>query len=231
VSRIVERNLRVEFSDEELANKRDELATVIIGAHTVEEEKAIANKGYKEALEALYSRRDVLAHQIKAKGEHRPVQCAVDLNTPSTGIKRVTRMDTGELVEEVPMTDDERQGNLIDELERLASTAPTQAPVEPEPPEPVIPEAELTFRSFQDIAAVIVALDADKQAAAITEMTERLAAKLVAQGKIMNREGQSQTIASPGEAQELAHSWLTGCVMLAKEDSDGKADAAAGAHD
>lgn len=74
-------NLRVEYSDPELAEKRDELSNVVLGAHEVESQKSAVNKGFKEQLEALYSRRDVLAHQIKARAK--PGPCCAQSNSTS----------------------------------------------------------------------------------------------------------------------------------------------------
>lgn len=52
-------------------------------------------------------------HRMLADGfEEREVGCDVQLNTPTVGAKRIVRTDTGVIIEEMPMTDDELQGNL-----------------------------------------------------------------------------------------------------------------------
>lgn len=117
--RKVKIKLRCEYSESELNEKRDEISNVIIGAHEVETRKAETNKIFKEQLEALYSRRDVLAHQIKDRGESREVECAVELNKPVEGTKRIVRLDTGEFLRDEAMTDDERQMRIFDEIDSL----------------------------------------------------------------------------------------------------------------
>lgn len=112
-------SLRCEYSDEELAEKRDEMSNVVLGAHEVEARKADAAKAFKEQLEALYSRLDVLARQVKNRGESRAVDCAVTLNKPTIGIKQIVRLDTGEFVKDELMTDDERQENLFVEADEI----------------------------------------------------------------------------------------------------------------
>ena len=106
--------LRCEYSEVELAEKRDELSSVTIGAGEVEARKADAAKGFKDQLDALYSRGHVLAVQIKARGENREIDCAVELNNPTVGIKRIVRLDTGEFVQDEAMTAEERQIGLFE---------------------------------------------------------------------------------------------------------------------
>lgn len=106
--------LRCEYSEQELAEKRDELSSVTIGAHEVEQRKADAAKEFKEQLDTLYSRGDVLAHQIKARGENREIDCVIELNKPTVGIKRIARLDTGEFVKDEAMTEEERQIGLFE---------------------------------------------------------------------------------------------------------------------
>ena len=131
-------NLKCEYSSVELDEKRDELSSVILGAHEVERRKADANKEYKESLEALYSRRDVLAFQIKSRNEIRPVECAIEFHKPVTGVKRIVRLDTGELVKDEPMTEEERQEKLFGEIDSLEKSF--SAPDDREPPaEPTVP--------------------------------------------------------------------------------------------
>lgn len=111
-------NLRCEYTDAELAEKRDELSNVVIGAQEVEKRKADAAKDFKENLDALYSRSNILAFQIKSRGENRAVECVIELNKPTNGLKTTVRLDTGELVTTEPMTDEERQDKLFESLER-----------------------------------------------------------------------------------------------------------------
>jgi hypothetical protein len=223
--------LRCEYSDTELNDKRDELVSVIRGAHETEQERVATNKGYKEALEALYSRRDVLAAQIHERGENRLVECACQLNSPIVGVKRIVRLDTGEFIADEPMTDEERQEKLFEDVSTIPfSPEPTTPESTPEPtPEPA--SVNITFRSFQDLAAIIATLKTrEEQSASIDELldfewhlvaarlTEKLAARLLVQGQIVDRDGQTVTIESAEQATELVHTWLIAATEL-KADS------------
>jgi hypothetical protein len=104
--------LRCEYTDEELALKRDELSTVIVHQGAVELRKAEVNRGFKEELDGLYSRANELAHQIKKRGENRAVECLVEFHQPNVGEKTIIRLDTGEQVRVEPMTEDERQEEI-----------------------------------------------------------------------------------------------------------------------
>ena len=139
--------LRCEYSDDELAFKRDELSTVIVHQGAVETRKAEVNRGLKEELDGLYARASALAHQIKRRGENRPVECLVEFHKPNVGEKTIIRLDTGEQVRVEPMTEDERQEEMEfdvseahDDIKSLidsASDAPLPPPPLPpdEPPE------------------------------------------------------------------------------------------------
>lgn len=133
--------LRCEYTDLELDEKRDELSEAVIKAGEVEGTKADAAKHFKDQLDILYARSAELSQQIKARGEHRLVDCAVEMNKPNVGEKTVIRLDTGEMVEIKVMTDDERQEEiefgveenrdiekLINEAHRPEDGPPTDAP-------------------------------------------------------------------------------------------------------
>ena len=136
--------LRCEYSDDELAFKRDELSTVIVHQGAVETRKAEVNRGLKEELDGLYARASELAHQIKRRGENRPVECLVEFHKPNIGEKTIVRLDTGEQVRVEPMTEDERQEEIEfdvseahDDIKSLidsASDAPLPSPAPPEEP-------------------------------------------------------------------------------------------------
>ena len=104
--------LECAYTDAELAEKRDELAGVIIEVQAVEERKKSANSSFKEMLDGLYSQSSELAHQIKSKGEFRLTDCAIEYNSPNIGEKTTIRLDTGEVVKTEPMTHEERQDEI-----------------------------------------------------------------------------------------------------------------------
>jgi hypothetical protein len=131
--------LRCEYTDAELAFKRDELSTVIVRQAEVEQSKAAVNRGFKEELDGLYSRASELAHQIKARGESRDVECLVEFYKPNVGEKTIIRLDTGELVRVEVMTEDERQEEFgfdveaRDQIKDLIDSATTELPPPPQP--------------------------------------------------------------------------------------------------
>jgi hypothetical protein len=133
--------LHCDYSPEELNERRDELATVVLRHHEVERQKADSMKDFKERLDALDTRRDQLAHQIRDKGEPRAVECAVDMNRPQPGIKRTSRLDTGEFVKDELMTDQDRQQNLFAESEEIRTMFDNPDTREPEVP-PIPPNGK-----------------------------------------------------------------------------------------
>jgi hypothetical protein len=134
--------LRCEYTDAELAFKRDELSTVIVRQSEVELRKAEVNRDFKEELDGLYSRASELAHQIKARGESRSVACLVEFHKPNVGEKTIIRLDTGELVRVEVMTEDERQEEFgfdveaRDQIKELIDSATTELPTPPPSDEP-----------------------------------------------------------------------------------------------
>jgi hypothetical protein len=102
-------------------------------------------KEFKERLVGLNEQQRKLARVIRGRVELRMVQCAVLFHAPLEGVKRIVRMDTGEVVREEPMTDSEKQLNLFaaqSEFERFTKGhgvdqpgAPDEAKDEEETPD------------------------------------------------------------------------------------------------
>jgi hypothetical protein len=139
--------LRCEFSQQELDDKRDRLSTALLEYDKVEDEKREASKCYTESLKALRGEMRSLSKQINCKGEDRAVDCFARFHDPSIGFKTFVRLDTGEVVKTEQMTDDERQEGLfeeVDQLERMySSPAPEPTKESTESPEPFeTPEAD-----------------------------------------------------------------------------------------
>jgi hypothetical protein len=97
VSRIRKLSLKlpVAYTDEEIAAKRDELATLVLAESDIRERKASAVRVFKEELENLIGRRREVAQQIRQRTIDLLVDCRVELHTPTPGTKRTTRLDTG----------------------------------------------------------------------------------------------------------------------------------------
>jgi hypothetical protein len=104
--------LPCQYTDAELADKRDALADITIAIDTVENRKSDAAKAFKEELDGMYANCGKLAHQIRAREEHRLIDCIVEMNKPQVGEKTTIRLDTGEMLKVEVMTDAERQEEI-----------------------------------------------------------------------------------------------------------------------
>src|SRR5262249_49794540 len=145
---------RCEYSDLELTEKRDELSTVICRQGEVEQRKAEVNREFKEELDGLYSRASDLAHQIRARGQNRPVECVVEFHKPNVGEKTVIRLDTGEMVRVEVMTEEERQDEIdfgIEENRMVQGLIDSVSPIDTPPDPPAPPSDE---RSEEGAAGV-----------------------------------------------------------------------------
>ena len=136
-------SLHCEFTDQELAEKAQELSQATIELREAEEEKAAVSKTYSENIKEIRGRMGGLARAYKARGETRLVECVVRMNEPEPLQKTTIRMDTGEVVKAEPMTEEERQEKLFEEkqeeqklvdstVERMLRQ--TEAPAEDEVP-------------------------------------------------------------------------------------------------
>ena len=120
--------LHCDFTDQVMAEKRDELSMAIIVAHKTKEEKKKVDQQFKEQLDALYASATSLARQIRARGESKEVECLVKMHDPNEFEKTTIRLDTGEIVLTEPMTQEERQENLFpDEPVTLLREEPVDA--------------------------------------------------------------------------------------------------------
>jgi hypothetical protein len=137
-------SLRCDYTDTELGLKRDELSCVILRQGDVEQRKAEVNREFKQELDGLYSRASELAHQIKARGQDRAVECVVEFHKPNIGEKTIIRLDTGEMVRVEVMTEEERQEEIdfgVDENRMVQGLVDSVAPIDTPPP-PAAPPKE-----------------------------------------------------------------------------------------
>ena len=109
----VELELPCDLTEDEMRCKVQQVAAALAETDTVESAKADADKEFKRQLQELNERMRRLGKHVREKSEIRMVICTVEFNVPQIGVKRVTRKDTGELVREVPMTDEERQLHIF----------------------------------------------------------------------------------------------------------------------
>lgn len=127
----VEIELPCALSDDEVRSRGDYLVELIARMDAVNEERSTVAKRYKDQLSGLAETQRKVAAAIRTRCETRMVRCWVTYHAPCEGVKRTTRMDTGEVVSEEPMTDAEKQLNLfasIKDLEALAEMEPPEPP-------------------------------------------------------------------------------------------------------
>jgi hypothetical protein len=117
--RRISESLFCDFTTEEIEAKGQELSATMLAYDEVETAKKDATKEFTEQLKSLRGSIRGLSRAIKRKGEMGPVDCLVHFHVPTIGIKRIIRIDIGEIVREEPMTADERQENLFGEINEL----------------------------------------------------------------------------------------------------------------
>jgi hypothetical protein len=107
------------LNTEELNERAQQMSSASIRYDEVEETKRNTTKELTDELKTLRGTMRRLSDTIRRKQETRPVECFVKFHTPEVGLKRVIRKDTGEIVRDEPMSMDERQNNLFDEISDL----------------------------------------------------------------------------------------------------------------
>ena len=132
-------DLEVRLKPKELEEKGQEMASAVLQYDEYEEEKKLIAKDLGDKMKELHAKLSSLAKVTRRKTEVRPVECTVELDTPETGTKRITRTDTKVVIKEMPMTMAERQTELfsdsIEELNKLFSLEEQEPPpAEPEQP-------------------------------------------------------------------------------------------------
>jgi hypothetical protein len=109
----VELELFCMLTDEEVQNRGLMLGETVSAIDDTNTARTAAMKEFKERLVGLTEQQRKLARIIRERAEQRMVTCAVRYHAPCEGIKRIVRLDTGELVREEPMTNSEKQLNLF----------------------------------------------------------------------------------------------------------------------
>ena len=134
-------DLEVKLKPKELEEKGQEMASAVLQYDEYEEEKKAIAKELGDKLKDLHVKLSSLAKVTRRKTEVRPVECTVELDTPETGTKRITRTDTKAIIKEMPMTMAERQTELFqDSIENLQKMFDLESN-EPPAPEPEQPSA------------------------------------------------------------------------------------------
>lgn len=102
-------HLKCEFTDAEIADFARQLARANQSRGSIEQQKKEVDSQLKAEIECQNSIINRLSGLVATGSEYRAVECTVQLDTPENGRKRIVRIDTGEEVKIVPMTDADRQ--------------------------------------------------------------------------------------------------------------------------
>jgi hypothetical protein len=207
-------SLEQKFSADQKAEIAQLLAQAIADQETIANEKSESDAVFKGRLKTCDSQISELAKKYNKGCETKQVECKIRYDMPSVGKKSYYRIDTEDLIETRDMTVEERQETINFPPAAKAPKEPKPTPVA-QPPKP----ADITFRYIQDVAATLVTLPAHEQSQAIREMAGKIAPILLAQGKIADRNGNTEIIATLEAAEDLVNAWLTGCALAAGEDN------------
>jgi hypothetical protein len=103
------------FSAIELQEKGEELALAEMQCDEIEKARRDLAADFAKQLKDLRGRISQLSKQIQTKGAERPTWCVVKFHEPRQAMKQIFRTDTGELVREEPMSEQECQQKLFHE--------------------------------------------------------------------------------------------------------------------
>lgn len=109
--------LRYEFSQEELREKAKNLALSVQKQQRAQEEQKAAQAQFKQRIEFEQANIGLLSNNISMGWEMRDIDCEVLYHVPSQAVKRVVRLDTREVVREVPMNAHELQEKLFEDAD------------------------------------------------------------------------------------------------------------------
>lgn len=110
--RKIELQLRHTFTDKETLELTRKLAEGNRDLDQAEEEKKSVTSQLKAKCDAIAARVSETAGKINCGFEYRNTPVLVKYNTPVAGTKRLTRLDTDEVIGEEPMTAAELQSEL-----------------------------------------------------------------------------------------------------------------------
>lgn len=103
------REVETSFNDEEIIQFGKDLVNLRHEVEELQSEKKAKAKEFKLEIELREDRMKELDAYITNGNGMVPTEVEVFLNMPNTGRKQICRVDNGELIEEVDMTQDELQ--------------------------------------------------------------------------------------------------------------------------
>lgn len=97
------------FREDEMLDKGKEMARISSEVTALQNEKKAVMADFKAKIDKKNAEIGLLGEHINNGYEHRYIDCTMTYNTPNTGMKTITRNDTGEIVRKLTMTADEMQ--------------------------------------------------------------------------------------------------------------------------
>lgn len=115
----IQQELECSLGESELNERGQRMSSAMLKYDEVEAAKKEAVKDFSEEMKALRGQMRELSRVIRRKSELRMVTCGVQFHVPEVGMKRMVRLDTGEIVRDEVMSVEERQNNLFEEIQEL----------------------------------------------------------------------------------------------------------------
>jgi hypothetical protein len=104
--------LKYDFTPDEVRELGKELARKTTENAELELQLAAVKSQFKDKTTRLAADISALSRQVANGYEHRNVECKIQWHTPRLGMKTIIRCDTGEVVRETQMSNEERQEML-----------------------------------------------------------------------------------------------------------------------
>ena len=123
------RVLKYVFTSTERLDMGDHLANGFRNLQSTQDELSAVQAQYKSAMKRIQGEITGIVHKVNSGWEMRTTECKEVLNY-RTGNAEIFRLDTGELIEERPLTATERQYklHLVEKEEEAEEAAPAEAP-------------------------------------------------------------------------------------------------------
>lgn len=139
ITKTVKQAFMCRLTEAELEEESRKLTDLLQEKMTLEVEKSASNKHYSDAIKGVDGRIEKQIPVVRDREIERDVECLVEYNVPEKGLKRITRLDTGEVVEKSEMTSDECQDLFLNAEDQ---NDPPAAPLGLPAPEGEIIDAE-----------------------------------------------------------------------------------------
>ena len=105
-------SLPVKLTDKDLLEHASKAAIAREEISSIEADHKVVKEVYKDNLSFLESKLKRHLQAVRDGAEDRPVFCEWCFDSPTTGSKRLVRLDTGEIVREKAMEGEDLQGTL-----------------------------------------------------------------------------------------------------------------------